>query len=222
MYVYFKKLSLSNFFKLSLIVFVLTIPGFFLIYFDPILLSVTFDTKFYNTILICASILSFYLIPIFFIIFFLNKKEHQIEKKQQYLFIFISIIIVLILSIFFNYNYKLGGGYFIKLSYLLTNNNILFLISSAVGLTLLFHLARENNDNILLIFLLIFGFSAHMIFQKYYEPMFFFIFFLMIKSKIPKILLKKIKNIYFLYLYFSIYLATAIVNDLYKITKTAL
>ena len=222
MYVYFKKLSLSIFFKLSLIVFVLTIPGFFLIYFDPILLSVTFDTKFYNTILICASILSFYLIPIFFIIFFLNKKEHQIEKKQQYLFIFISIIIVLILSIFFNYNYKLGGGYFIKLSYLLTNNNILFLISSAAGLTLLFHLARENNDNILLIFLLIFGFSAHMIFQKYYEPMFFFIFFLMIKSKIPKILLKKIKNIYFLYLYFSIYLATAIVNDLYKITKTAL
>ena len=128
----------------------------------------------------------------------------------------------MILSIFFNYNYKLGGGYFIKLSYLLTNNNILFLISSAAGLTLLFHLARENNDNILLIFLLIFGFSAHMIFQKYYEPMFFFIFFLMIKSKIPKILLKKIKNIYFLYLYFSIYLATAIVNDLYKITKTAL
>ena len=222
MYVYFNKFSLFNFFKLSFIVFVLAIPGFFLIYFDPILLSVTFDTKFYNTVLICSSILSFYLIPIFFIIFFLNKKEHQIDKKQQYLFIFISIIIVLMLSIFFDYNYKLGGGYFIKLSYLLTNNNILFLISSAVGLTLLFHLAWENNDNILLIFLLIFGFSAHMIFQKYYEPMFFFIFFLMIKSSIPKIFLKNIKNIYFLYLYFGIYLATAIINDVYKITKTAL
>ncbi len=222
MYVYFKKFSLFNFFKLSFFVFILAIPGFFLIYFDPTLLSVTFDTKLYNTVLINSSILSFYLIPIFFIIFFFNKKEHQINKKQQYLFIFISIIIVLMLSVFFDYNYKLGGGYFIKLSYLLTNNNILFLISSVIGLTLLFHLARENNDNILLICLLIFGFSAYMIFQKYYEPMFFFIFFLMIKSSIPNIFLKNIKNIYYLYLYFSIYLATAIINDIYQITKTAL
>ena len=129
---------------------------------------------------------------------------------------------LLMLSVFFDYNYKLGGGYFIKLSYLLINNNILFLISSAIGLTLLFHLAQENNDNILLICLLIFGFSAYMIFQKYYEPMFFFIFFLMIKSSIHKPLLKNIKNFYYLYLYFSIYLATAIINDIYQITKTAL
>jgi len=222
MYIYFKKFSLFNFFKLSFIVFIFAIPGFFLIYFDPTLLSVTFDTKLYNTVLVSSSILSFYLIPIFFIIFFFNKKEHQINKKEEYLFIFISIIIVFILSIFFDYNYKLGGGYFIKLSYLLINNNILFLISSVVGLTLLFHLARENNDNILLIFLLIFGFSAYMIFQKYYEPMFFFIFFLMIKSSTSKIFLKNIKNIYFLYLYFGIYLTTAIINDIYKITKTAL
>jgi len=222
MYIYFKKFSLFNFFKISFIVFILAIPGFFLIYFDPTLLSVTFDTKLYNTVLIGSSILSFYLIPIFFIIFFLNKKEHQIDKKQQYLFIFISIIVVLMLSVFFDYNYKLGGGYFIKLSYLLTNNNILFLISSVIGLTLLFHLARENNDNILLICLLIFGFSAYVIFQKYYEPMFFFIFFLMIKSSIPKIFLKNIKNVYFLYLYFGIYLVTAIINDIYQITKTAL
>lgn len=222
MYIYFKKFSLFNFLKLSFIVFTFAIPGFFLIYFDPTLLSVTFDTKLYNTVLVSSSILSFYLIPIFFIIFFFNKKEHQVNKKQQYLFIFISIIIVLMLSIFFDYNYKLGGGYFIKLSYLLINNNILFLISSAVGLTLLFHLAQENNDNILLIFLLIFGFSAYMIFQKYYEPMFFFIFFLMIKSSTSKIFLKNIKNIYFLYLYFGVYLATAIINDIYQITKIAL
>jgi len=222
MYIYFKKFSLINFIKLSFIVFILAIPGFFLIYFDPTLLSVTFDTKLYNTVLISSSILSFYLIPIFFIIIFFNKKEHQINKKQQYLFIFISIIIVLMLSIFFDYNYKLGGGYFIKLSYLLTNNNILFLISSVVGLTLLFHLAQENNDNILLILLLIFGFSAYIIFQKYYEPMFLFIFFLMIKSSIPKIFLKDIKNIYFLYLYFGVYLTTAIINNVYQITKTAL
>ena len=98
----------------------------------------------------------------------------------------------------------------------------MFLISSVVGLTLLFNLAQENNDNILLILLLIFGFSAYMIFQKYYEPMFLFIFFLMIKSSISKIFLKDIKNIYFLYLYFGVYLTTEIINNVYQITKTAL
>lgn len=222
MYMYFKKFSLLNFLKLSFIVFILAIPGFFLIYFDPALLKVTFDTKLQNTVLISSSILSFYLMPIFFAVLFLNKERPLIEKKQQFLFILFAVIIVLLLSFFFNYNHKVGGGYFIKLSYLVFNNEILFLISSAIGLVLLFNLSKENNDNILLIGLLIFGFSAFMIFQKYFEPMFFFIFFLMIQSNIPKIFLKNIKNIYFLFFYLSVYLVTAIINDIYKITKTVL
>ena len=222
MYIYFKKFSFLNFLKLSFIVFVFAIPGFFLIYFDPALLRATFDTKLQNTVLISASILSFYLMPIFFAILFLNKEKPLIEKKQQLLFILIAVIIVLLLSFFFNYNYKLGGGYFIKLSYLVFNNEILFLISSVIGLVLLFNLAKENNENILLISLLIFGFSAYMIFQKYFEPMFFFIFFLMIQSNVQKIFLKNIKNIYFLFFYLSVYLVTAIINDIYKITKTVL
>ena len=222
MYIYFKKFSLFNFLKLSLIVFVFAIPGFFLIYFDPALLQVTFNAKLQNTVLISSSILSFYLVPIFLIILFLNKEKLLIEKKRQLLFILISMIIVLLLSFFFDYNYKFGGGYFLKLSYLLVDNEILFLISSAIGLLLLFNLVQENCDNILLLFLLIFGFSAHMIFQKYFEPMFFFIFFLMIKSNIPKMFLRNIRNIYFLFIYFGIYLVTGIINDVYKITKTVL
>ena len=222
MYIYFRKLSLFNFVKLSFIIFILAIPGFFLIFFDPFILKVTFDTKLYNTVLISSSILSFYLIPIFFIVLFLNKEKFQFEKNKQLMFILISVSIVLLMSAFFNYNHKIGGGYFLKLSYLLANNNILFLITSTIGFVLLFNLVREDNDNILIIFLLIFGFSAYMIFQKYFEPMFFFILFLMIKSNITKIFLKNIKNIYFLFFYLGIYLVTAIINDVYKITKTVL
>jgi len=195
MYIYFKKFSLFNFFKISFIVFILAIPGFFLIYFDPVLLKVTFDTKLQNTVLISSSILSFYLIPIFFAILFFNKEKPLIEKRQQFLIILVSVIIVLLFSFYFDYNYKIGGGYFLKLSYLLINNEILFLISSMVGLILLFNLAKEDNDNILLICILIIGFSSYRIFQKYFEPTFFFIFFLMIKSSIQKDFLKNIKNI---------------------------
>ena len=175
-----------------------------------------------NTVLISSSILSFYLIPIFFAILFFNKEKPLIEKRQQFLIILVSVIIVLLFSFYFDYNYKIGGGYFLKLSYLLINNEILFLISSMVGLILLFNLAKEDNDNILLICILIIGFSSYRIFQKYFEPTFFFIFFLMIKSSIQKDFLKNIKNIYFLFFYLGIYLTTAIINDVYKITKTIL
>ena len=126
------------------------------------------------------------------------------------------------MKIHFDYNFKLGGGYFLKLSYLILNNNILFLVSSVIGLIILFNLGLEHRDNILLIFLLIFGFTAYMIFQKYFEPMFFFIFFLMIKSKTQNIFLRDIKNIYFLFLYFALYLTSAIINNVYQITKTVL
>ena len=222
MYIYFKRFSLFNFFKLSFIVFILAVPGFVLIYFDPFLLKTTWDAKFYNSILISSSILSFYLIPIFLAILLTNKQKFLVNKKQQLLFLIVSIIIILFLSTFFDYNYKIGGGYFLKLSYLTTNTEILFFISSTVGLMLLFNIMLEDKDNILLIFLLIFGFSAYYIFQKYFEPMFFFIFFLMIKSSVTKVFLKDMKNIYFLFFYLSVYLTTAIINDLYQITKTVL
>ena len=102
---------------------------------------------------------------------------------------------------------------------MITNTNILFLITSAVGVMLLLNLMLEDKHSILLIFLLILGFSAHYIFQKYFEPMFFFILFLMIKSSFTKAFLNDMKNIYFLFFYLSIYLTTAIVNDLFQITK---
>jgi len=222
MYVYFKKLDFFNFFKLFFIVFIFSIPGFILIYYDPILLNLNFDTKLYNTILLNSSILSLYLIPIYFVIIFFNKEKLENTKKQQYLFILISVTIVLFFSNLFNYNPQIGGGYFLKLSYLLMNNEILFFITSIIGIFLLINIAKDNVDNTIIILLLIFGLSARLIFQKYFEPMFFFILFLMIKSDILKTYLNKIKNIYFLYFYYGIYLITAIINNIYKITKTVL
>ena len=84
---------------------------------------------------------------------------------------------------------------------------------------MLFQLARDHNDNLILIILLVFAFPAFYIFQEYYEPMFFFMLFLMFKSEIPKLFLKTKKNIFYLALYLGIYLTSAIINDIFKITK---
>ena len=89
-----------------------------------------------------------------------------------------------------------------------------------IGLILLFHLSKEHNDNLFLVIMLIFLFPAFYISQKYYEPMFFIMFFLMFKSEIPKLFLKTKKNIYYLALYLGTYLTSAIINDILKITKT--
>ena len=130
------------------------------------------------------------------------------------------IALIIFMAIIFDYNYKVGGGFFIKLSYLTFGNIILGSLTSIIGLILLYHLAREHNDNIVLVILLIFGFPAYYIFQKYYEPMFFIMLFLMFKSEIPKLFLKNKINIYYLAFYLGIYLTVSISNHIFKITKT--
>lgn len=222
MYLYFTKFSLLNFLKISLMVGVLAIPGFFLIYFDPAILQVTFDAKLQNTVLVNASILSFYLMPIFFSVWLFHDRNILGSKKYQVALMLFSAIVVISLSMVFDYNYKTGGGYFIKLSYLLLGNNILFLMTSMVGCVLLYHLAKEGHHNALLILLLVFGFSAYMIFQKYFEPMFFFIFFLMMHAKVKEVFIRHMNNIYFLCGYLTLYLITGMINDVYRITKTVL
>ena len=120
---------------------------------------------------------------------------------------------------FFDYNYRIGGGFFLKLSRLIFENNILFLITSIIGLSICFNLIKEDKSNLFLILIILLGFSYHMIFQKYFEPMFLFIYLFMINSEIKDNFIKNLNSVYILNLYFIIYLISAILNDTYKITN---
>ena len=222
MYMYFKKFTIKNFLIISFIVFILTLPGFWLILNDPLILSTIFDPKVYNTILISPSIMSFYLIPIFFILFVNKLNKINFNNKYNILSTIFFIILISIITIIFDYDYRIGGGFFIKLSYLFFDNLVLGSLTSIIGLMLLFHLAREHIDNLILVVILIFSFPSYYIFQKYFEPMFFLMLFLMFKSEIPKLFLKTEKNIFYLALYLGLYLTSAIINDIFKITKTFL
>ena len=219
MYIYFKKLNIKNFLIIAVIVFIFTLPGFWLILNETRVLISVFSPKIYNTILITPSIMSFYLIPIFLIVTLKSINEINFKKTINISSIIFFIILIIFMTIIFDYNYKVGGGFFIKLSYLIFGNIVLGSLTSIVGLILLYYLAREHNDNIVLVVLLVFGFPAYYIFQKYYEPMFFLMLFLMFKSEIPKLFLKSKKNIYYLGIYLGIYLTLAISNDIFKITK---
>lgn len=220
LFIYLNNFNLKIFFKICFFIFLLTIPGFFLIYYDPILISTTYDSNYSNTILVSSSILSFYLFPFYFAE--ITKKSKNFLDKSLIFILVISTLIVIILLLYFNYNYRIGGGYFIKLSYLIFDNNYLFIISSIFGISFLLLLIKENKINSILIILLLIGFSAHMIFQKYFEPMFIFILFLLLKTNIIHRFFNFKKNLVLYYSYILVYLISAIINDQLNLTKTLL
>ena len=222
MIVYFQKLNFINFIKISFIVFVFSLPGFWLILNQQRFLTVTFSNKLFNSLLINSSIMSFYLAPIFLLLLFDNKKLFSDKKKFFIITAIFSTLFVYALSIPFDYNHKMGGGFILKLSVLLFDNNLLFYLSSIFGFIFLTYLSLESKNNFILIIILLLGFSAFMIFQKYFEPTFLFIFFLLFYSKLSFNFLNNYKNLFYMYFYVLVYLISAIINDIYQITKNFL
>ena len=221
MMVYLRNLKFKNFIFISLFVFCLSLPGFYLIVFNPKII-VNFDLNFSNTILVSSSIISFYLIPVYLLHLLNNQKLNLIYKNTDFKNLipyFIITSIAILMFVFFDYNYKIGGGFFIKLSRLAFDNNFLFFITSVIGLFMIYDLIREDKENFFLLLILLLGFSHHAIYMKYFEPMFLFIYFFMINSKIKDKFLRNSKSLYIFNMYFLTYLFLALINDTYKITN---
>ena len=221
LYIYFLNLKFDQFLKTSLLIFIFSIPGIFIVFSVPSTLTTSFDLNFFNSFIVNTSIIGFYLIPIFFLYFFDNLKKIQVEifEKKNILIFFISTIIFIFSLTRFNYNPSLGGGFFIKLSILIFDNLYFFYLSSIISIFLILYLVQSDKKSIFLFFLLIFGFSSYQIFQKYFEPMFLILLFSVINFEYLKNILKSYRNIFLLNLYFFIYLFSAILNNIYKITK---
>ena len=221
MFIYFQKLKIIEFVKLSIFVIFLSIHGLWFIYDHFVTFSnIQFTPKFQNYILVNASIISFYLMPIFLCSAFNNI---NFFKKDINFFVMSTLIFSILIYIFaysFDYNYSLGGGFILKLSLLLFNNNLLFYLSSIAGLVLLSFLSKNNVNNLLIILLILFGYSSAVIFHKYFEPTFMIIFFLLMKSEVISQFLSKYKNIFFLYIYFFVYYASAFLNNIFEFSKS--
>ena len=215
--IFYLNLKKKVFFKTVGIVGVFSIPGILFILIWPKILKATFVFKLHESLLVNASIISFYLIPFFSILFMFEKKIKLPQNKL--LELSIIAIFVVICSMFFNYNYLMGGGYFIKLSKILFDNFIFFYLTSIVGFFLIYLLAIENKLNLILNLVLLFTISAYIIFMKYYEPMFILLLFLLMKTNLTSIFLKNRKYIYFYHLYFLTYLGTAIINSFLLLSK---
>ncbi len=184
-----------------------------------------FTLRFHNTLLINSSILGFYLIP-FFLIFCLSKNNLSIVKKglinNFFIAAFITLIPILIGFNYFDFNNGAGGGFLLKVSYLFFKNPLLFFLTSLLGFFIIVLIVREDKKNAIIFLILLLCFSGYVIYQKNFEPMFLFILFLLINTKLTSNFLKKEKTMILYYVYLILYLVSAFFNDYLQLSSKIL
>ena len=118
--------------------------------------------------------MSFYLIPLFFLVA-INKIEFFKKDLKFFIYSFLLFtILVFILSFKFDYNYILGGGFILKLSLILFNSNYLFYLSCIIGLVLLSYLSKISINNSYFDTSVIFGYSADIFIKNILKKFLFF------------------------------------------------
>ena len=212
---YFLFFSYKEFIKLFLICVISSVPVFYYTYLFPELLTgqhISYKAISYF-VLGNSSIMSITLLPIII----LNLIYKNITFKKLLLPSLFSFIIVAILSFNFNpFNWQ-GGGVNYMISNKVFNNNIFFYITSFVTLTAFIYISKENRENILILIILLFMFFSMQVYQRYYEPMFFIIFFTLVKTNLIDIFYRKLAPLLCLLFYFVIYYLITISDIIYKI-----
>jgi len=158
---------------------------------------------FFN-VLVFLSLCFFYFLP--FLFNTLNKEKFiaLIDKKKINIF----FIIIFFIFIFFYYDLPLsefGGGIFYKISKII--NIKLFYLFSFIGTLFIFVILNINLRNLTIYSLMIFCFPVVFIYQKYYDPLIYFLFFGLVNADfIDENLLKNKFNIKLIYSYLIVFL----------------
>ena len=205
---------------------IFSIPGFFLLFTWGGLYDVNevlpymHDAFSYKHVLknipFITSFVAFYLLPILFIELINEGSRNFFNKYLKSFFVIFILYLILAQFDLLKYlgEYSLSGGVVLKINHLIQPQNYyLLLMFSALGLSILLRIIKEdvkNNLIILLPSLIIYCFAA-LLYQEYVEPLIIIIFFLIVKTELHKIFFKKIfiSNV-ILILYFSVYLTGSI------------
>ena len=175
---------------------------------------------FVNQFSIILTILFFYSIP-FMLLNIRQNFQMSNFKVENYVF---SIIFLFLLIFYFDYNFPYGGGIFFKLSNLIFENNYLFYIFSLISLNafiLIFYSSIKSKDTIFDLALLLTLFLLEIdgvFYHETYDPLLYFIFFLLIKNKIYLNFTKKLtdKKFILLILFCTSFYALSILKTIYN------
>jgi len=209
----YKNITLKFFIFLSILSFILLIPGFFYTY-NYILSNYDYAVKgvgnpdFKINFLIFFNMYLFYILP-----FFLHHESYKairsLYNKKKFYILFLSIIFVLF---FFNYNLpymQFGGGIYYKFFQFL-GLDFLFIISAFIGMFLVLFTINLNLKNLLLLIIFFIMLPFSIIYQKYYDPILIIFFFSFLHSKLIMTSIKnKAINIPFIFAYFLLFLTAS-------------
>ena len=178
---------------------------------------------FVNQLSFFLTILFFYSIP-FMLLNIRQNFQMSNFKVENYVF---SIIFLFLLIFYFDYNFPFGGGIFYKLSNLIFENNYLFYIFSLISLNayiLIFYGSIKSKDTIFDLVLLLTLFLLDIdgvFFHETYDPLIYFIFFLLIKNKIYLYFTKKLtdKKFILLILFCTSFYVLSILKVIYNPIK---
>ena len=208
-----------NFLKKSFFFyFLMSIPGFFLLYLwdgsitigpdKRNLLDIYLNPKFiFKNLIIFSSIFFFYTLPFEIGRFFL--KFNYLKKSEVFLFFIILAIIFLMYFLnIFNYlkEIKIGGGALLKLNQVLFNDLYFFLFISSIGLLKIFNYIYISKENFFLFISLLIYCLPYVILQEYFEPLIIILSFTLLNFdyNVAKIL-KNNKTIIVFVTYFILY-----------------
>ena len=212
-FIYYKYLKPKEFVLIIFFIFLLSVPGFILIFKFPYYVeSSGYSLKFYNSIPVISSIFLLYVIP------FLNFQFFKIISLRAIIFFILSVLSTFIFAYYFDYNPRLGGGIFMKISNIFIQSNYLFFLTSLTGFYILLKLVEKNKENLILIFLVFLTFSNNYMMQKYFEPLWFIILFLILDLQFFRQLIKTKFQVFFVSIYFLTYSISALLNSYYKIS----
>jgi hypothetical protein len=190
-------------------------PGLFILYkFPGLFTQLSFTNNLYNNIYGNFSAMLVYVFPIFFLNI-LKKNNENINLKKIIFLLSLSVFLFFVFMKKLDYDRTLSLGSFFVISKYIFGNYLLFHFTVILGF-LLTMILIQNRIDFVVVFIIIFTFSGSVVIQKYFEPLFYFVFFLLMKSNFKNIFLKN-QNITFLLLFFYIFYYFVTISDiLYK------
>ena len=215
LYRYYQIIYFRNFIKLFGICVLSSIPVFLYVYKFPQLLTGQHISIYaLNYFLLGnSSIIFSSLFPIILINFLYKKFPY----KKILIPVLVSFFLVYLLSLNFNGANWQGGGVNYFFSQKLFHNNIYFYFTSFFTISVFIYLILENKSNSIMLITLLFMFFSYQVYQRYYDPMFFIIFFLIIKTNLTKIFFEKKIPCYLLLLYFILFYFGTVSKLIYRL-----
>ena len=221
---FYKKLEYKWILIILIYCFFISIPAIFYFYYiisygDFFLIASSYSNNrvnYYDNFLIIISIFLFYLFP--FLVFKLKKIfKYYLKNKKIFIFLYSFLFFYISFDLILHFNQSefsiYGGGVFVKFfEFLNLNTKLSIFALSFIAIIAIDFFSKDNRKkNYLLLLITVLSFPIFSVFQKYFDPLFYILFFgLFSFKKFDEIIELNFKKLSFIYIYFSFFLIFAI------------